>query len=49
MEAQLGDYVRRGYIREVGIGERLYMSPLLPIQRQDGSYRFVNDYRRLNA
>lgn len=46
---QIREYIQRGYLREASVSESLFLSPLLPIEKQDGSYRFVNDYRALNA
>ena len=46
---QLEDYVRRGYLRRVMSEETVSLSPLLPIKKKDGSYRFTNDFRWLNA
>lgn len=48
IEEQIGKYVQRGYIEEVGWEKDLFMNPLLPLAKKDGSYRFVNDYRWLN-
>ena len=46
---QLEEYVKRGYLRMVSCGERVALSPLYPIQKKDGTYRFTNDFRWLNA
>ena len=46
---QLEHYVQRGYLRTVSMGERVALSPLYPIPKKDGSYRFTNDFRWLNA
>ena len=46
---QLEHYVRRGYLRPVSMSERVALSPLYPIPKKDGSYRFTNDFRWLNA
>lgn len=46
---QLEQYIERGYLRRVSSGERVALSPLLPIEKSDGSYRFTNDFRWLNA
>ena len=42
-------YIQRGYLREVGLGEEVWLSPLLPIKKPNGSLRFVNDYRLMNT
>ena len=46
---QLQAYIDRGYLRKVSCGEKVYLSPLLPLAKKDGSYRFTNDFRMLNA
>ena len=46
---QLEDYVRRGYLKEVSVAEQLYLSPLLPIRKPNGMFRFTNDFRKLNS
>ena len=46
---QLQDYVRRGYLEDVSVGEDVYFNPLLPVRKSNGSYRFTNDFRRLNT
>ena len=46
---QLMDYIRRGYLAKVSVGEDIYMSPLLPIKKPNGTYRFTNDFRKLNT
>jgi len=49
MEAQLEQYVHKGYLRRACLSERVFMSPLLPILKKDGSYRLTTDFRSLNA
>ena len=49
VEDQLEKYIQRGYLRRVGLDEEVWLSPLLPIKKPDGSLRFVNDYREANA
>lgn len=46
---QLEQYLKRGYLRKVSNRERVFLSPLLPIEKRDGTYRFTNDFRLLNA
>ena len=41
---QLDEYVRRGYLREVSVSEKIYMSPLLSIRKANGTFRFTNDF-----
>lgn len=45
----LQQYVDRGYLREIDRTIPVWLSPLLPLKKQDGSWQFVNDYRRTNA
>ena len=45
----LDRYLERGYLWRVGLGEEVWMSPLLPIKKPSGELRFVNDYRLVNA
>ena len=45
---QLGEYVQRGYLREVSVADSIYMSPLLPVPKPNGTFRFTNDFRKLN-
>ena len=33
----------------MGLGEEVWMSPLLPIKKPSGELHFVNDYRLVNA
>jgi len=47
--AQLEDYVRKGYLREVSTGERVFLSPLFPLKKANGDYRCTTDFRALNA
>jgi len=47
--AQIETYIQRGYLRRVSCGERVFLSPLLPLAKADGSYRFTTDFRALNA
>ena len=46
---QLQDYVQRGYLNEGSVGEDVYFNPLLPVRKPNGTYRFTNDFRRLNS
>ena len=46
---QLEAYVQRGYLREVSTKEKVYLSPLLPIRKPNGTFRFTNDLRKLNS
>ena len=46
---QLQDYVKRGYLENVSVGEDVYFNPLLPVRKPNGTYRFTNDFRRLNT
>ena len=46
---QLQDYVQRGYLNDVSVGEDVYFNPLLPVRKPNGTYRFTNDFRRLNS
>ena len=46
---QLQDYVRRGYLTDVSVGEDVYFNPLLPVRKPNGTFRFTNDFRRLNT
>ena len=48
IEEQLDQYIQRGYLKEVSIAETVYFSPLLPIKKPNGTYRFTNDFRKLN-
>ena len=48
IEEQLNQYIQRGYLKEVSISETIYFSPLLPIKKPNGTYRFTNDFRKLN-
>lgn len=45
---QLDRYLQLGYIRECSISERVFLSPLLPIEKKDGSYRLCTDFRVVN-
>lgn len=49
VEQQLQEYIVKGYLRRAGLDEKVYMSPLLPIKKKDGSYRLTTDFRSLNA
>ena len=49
IQDQLQDYVQRGYLNEVSVGEDVYFNPLLPVRKPNGTYRFTNDFRRLNS
>ena len=49
VELQLDHYLSRGYLRRVLLDERIWMSPLLPIKKDNGDLHFVNDYRCINA
>lgn len=49
VEAQLMEYLALGYLEEVGLGTDCYLSPLLPLRKPSGRYRFTNDFRELNA
>lgn len=49
MQKQLEEYITKGYLRNVCLSEKVFMSPLLPIQKKDGSYRLTTDFRALNA
>ena len=40
----LVDYIKRGYLKEVSAEERIYMSPLLPRPKPNGTFRLTNDY-----
>ena len=46
---QLGEYVQRGYLREVSVADPVYLSPLLPVRKPNGTFRFTNDFRKLNT
>ena len=46
---QLEEYVSRGYLEEVSVSDLVFLSPLLPIRKPNGSFRFTNDFRYLNA
>ncbi len=46
---QLDEYVQRGYLEEVPVNEEIYMSPLLPVRKPNGTFRFTNDFRKLNS
>ena len=48
IDKQLDEYVQRGYLREVSVAEVVYLSPLLPIKKPNGTFRFTNDFRKLN-
>ena len=48
IEERLDQYIKRGYLKEVSIAETVYFSPLLPIKKPNGAYRFTNDFRKLN-
>ena len=41
---QLVAYEKRGYIRRVSMGEKVYLSPLLPVLKPDGRVRFTTDF-----
>ena len=49
VQEQLEAYVKRGYLREVSASEKVYLSPLLPIRKPNGTFRFTNDLRKLNS
>ena len=44
----LNEYIERGYLEEVFVAENVYINPLLPIRKPNGSYRFTNYFRKLN-
>ena len=46
---QLEEYVQRGYLKEVSVADDVYLSPLLPIRKPNGTFRFTNDFRKLNS
>ena len=46
---QLQDYVRRGYLTDVSIGEDVYFNPLLLGRKLNGTFQFANDFKRLNT
>ena len=46
---QLGEYVQRGYLKEVSVADPVYLSPLLPVRKPNGTFRFTNDFRKLNS
>ena len=41
---QLQDYVRRGYLTDVSVGDNVYFNPLLPICKPNSTFRFTNDF-----
>lgn len=49
VDAQLRDYVRREYLKDVSVSEDVCLSPLLPIRKPNGTYRFTNDFWKLNS
>ena len=49
VDKQLQEYVQRGYLYNVSVGEDVYLSPLLPIRKPNGTFRFTNDFRKLNT
>ena len=46
---RLRDYIRRGYLTDVSVGEDVYFNPLLPVRKPNGTFRFTNGFRRLNT
>lgn len=49
VQRQIAQYIKRGYLRRVSCSEDVFLSPLLPIKKKDGSYRLTTDFRSLNA
>ena len=49
IDQQLGEYVQRGYLKEVSVTDDVYLSPLLPVRKPNGTFRFTNDFRKLNS
>ena len=49
MAKQLGEYVQRGYLNEVFVADLVYLSPLLLVRKPNGTFRFINDFRKLNS
>ena len=45
---QLQDYVHRGYLTDVSVAKDVHFNPLLPVRKPNGTFRFTNDFRRLN-
>ena len=45
---QLEEYVQRGYLCRASVADDIYLSPLLPIPKPNGTFRFTNDFRKLN-
>ena len=45
---QLCEYVQREYLQEASVADDLYLSPLLPVRKPNGAFRFTNDFRKLN-
>ena len=45
----MDDYIKRGYLKEASVADSLYLSPLLPIRKPNGTFRFTNDFRKLNS
>ena len=35
---QLGEYMQRGYLKEVSVADDIYLSPLLPIKKPYGTF-----------
>ena len=46
---KLGEYVQMGYLKEVSVADPVYMSPLLSARKPNGTFRFTNDFRKLNS
>ena len=49
VDDQLQDYVQRGYLEDVSVGEDVYFNPFLPVRKLNGTFRFTNDFRRVNT
>ena len=49
VDKQLQEYVQRGYLYNVSVGEDVCLSPLLPIRKPNGTFCFTNDFRKLNT
>ena len=41
--------MQRGYLKEVSVANDVYVSPLLPIRKPNGTFCFTNNFRKLNS